>query len=89
MSTKLVNIPDIQFRAGEVPGGVRILPPDELMRMAQDPEFRAAVDLIERVQGKETCLKRMIRKQLQRDTRTAETVFRNKRLIDRAVEHSR
>jgi hypothetical protein len=77
---------DIKYRAGEVPKGVRIVPPEELMRIAADPGIQAAIDLIERTQGHETGCKRMIRKQLQHDIRTAETVFRNKRLIDRQQE---
>jgi len=80
-------MPELKIRAGEPVGaGCRVIPPQELAIMALDFDFQAAVDLIERVQGKETGIKRMIRKQLRHDLMMNETLFRNKRLIDRARE---
>ena len=80
-------MPELKIRAGEPVGaGCRVIPPQELAIMALDPAFQAAVDLIERVQEKETGIKRMIRKQLRHDLMMNETLFRNKRLIDRARE---
>jgi hypothetical protein len=79
----------VQIEMRELPTGVdgrRLVSSREIVEMLRDPKMRDAVDLIERASGRETAIKRMLRKQFTRDRVACEHERHERRLIELAMK---
>jgi hypothetical protein len=64
--------------------GRRLVPVAELVQMLNDPATRNAIDVIERVAGRETSLKRIVRTGLRNELIARQHAAHQARLIDLA-----
>jgi len=86
MKAKHANAPEIVCRTlPDGKDGRRILSPNELFALMSDPQMQGAVDLVERVTGSETAVKKAIRTQFKNDYVSKLAIKAQKRAIDLAV----
>lgn len=86
MRAKHGNAPELVCRTlPDGKDGRRILSPQELFALVSDPQMQEAIDLVERVTGSETAVKKAVRSQFRNDYVSKLAIKAQKRAIDLAV----